>query len=179
MAVAAAAAIALAGCGADAPADGETTTPPASTAAVESAPAETTTATETAAPTEAVETEGAGSSLPTAPPEGYSFTLTTPNGIYYIDVPTIESLPQATIDTPQAGQAQQTGALVTALLEEAGVADYAALVVTGPNGAETFTADEIDETVILGVSRRQTLRFSGEQIDKDRWVQDVTDIVVE
>ena len=170
--------IALAGCSAPAT-TGETTpaTVAETTEATSAAPGTTAAAT---APVETTEPAATvASTLPTEAPDGYSFAVVAPGGTYYVDVPAIEALPQITIDTPQAGMPQQTGAGVLDVLEAAGVVEFEQLVVTGPNGTDTFTADEIDGTVILGVSKRQTIRFSGEAIDKDRWVQDVTEIVVE
>ena len=120
---------------------------------------------------------GAGKGdLSTTAPDGYAVTLTSAGRTSRVDVAMIEGLPQTTIDTPQAGQATQTGARVSEVLKTVGVTTFDTLVVTGPKGQQSFSAEEIDDTVILGVSRRQTLRFSGENIPQDRWVQDVTGI---
>lgn len=93
-------------------------------------------------------------------------------------VEAVQALRQVTIDTPDAGMPQQSGAPLREVLTAAGVTAFESVTVTGPNGSSTVAANSIDDTVILGVSKRQTVRFSGQSVPTDQWVQDVTGIEV-
>lgn len=146
------------------------------------APASATPAVTTASPTPSMTTATSplgSSSLPSERPADYAIEILA-GGTHrgYLTVSALDALPQVTIDTPTAGMPQQTGGTVRAVLEAAGVRTFTSLVVTGPNGTSTVAAADLDDTYILGVSKRQTIRFSGERLDKDSWVQDVTTIEI-
>lgn len=162
----------VAGCGSEQPSP----TPASSTSLQESTPPSPTESPSPAADASTPST--LTNSLPTTKPEGYSVQLVAAGTTAYVSVDAVQALPQVTIDTPDAGMAQQSGATLRSVLESAGVDGFDAVTITGPRGATTVRADALVDTMILGVTKRQTLRFSGQDLDMAQWVQDVTDIEV-
>lgn len=88
-------------------------------------------------------------------------------------------LPQVEIVTPQSRGAQvQHGPPVRAVLHAAGATGVRSLRVEGRDPAQTLTAGELTDQVILSVTKRGTLKLAGASLDRARWVRDVTALVV-
>ncbi|MFV0494562.1 hypothetical protein [Mycobacterium sp.] len=91
----------------------------------------------------------------------------------------LRGLPQVQIATPQSRGAQaQTGPTVRSVLDAAGAGDTNAVRVEGRDPAQTLAADELTDSVILNVTRRNTLKLAGSHLPRNRWVRDVTRLVV-
>ncbi len=91
----------------------------------------------------------------------------------------VQDLPQVEIATPQSHGAQtQKGPTVRSVLAAAGATGVDAVRIEGRDPAQTLTATELTDQVILSVTKRNTLKLSGTQLGKDRWVRDVTTLVV-
>lgn len=95
-------------------------------------------------------------------------------------LPQLRGLPQVEIATPQSRGAQvQKGPTVRSILH---AADTTAAVdrvrVEGRDPAQTLTAAELTDQVILNVTKRNTLKLAGPRLGRDRWVRDVTTLVV-
>ena len=178
------AALALVGCTGGAPDAGATAQPTAPSSVSASAGAADPGATDPApAPAAAASASAAPSgSVPALPgerPDGYSVAISGGGRApVYLAVDALAAMPAVTIDTPTAGMPQQTGVAVRTVLEAAGFASWSSITVTGPGGATTLAAADLTDTVILGASKRQTIRFSGQELDREAWVQDVTAIEV-
>ncbi|GAB2996573.1 hypothetical protein MBOU_00340 [Mycobacterium bourgelatii] len=81
--------------------------------------------------------------------------------------------------TPQSHGAQvQKGPTVRSILAAARVTEVDRVRVDGRDPAQTLTAAELTDQVILNVTKRNTLKLTGTQLDRDRWVRDVTALVV-
>lgn len=94
-------------------------------------------------------------------------------------LPQLNGLPQVEITTPQSHGAQtQTGPAVRSILQAARAADVITVRVEGRDPAQTLTAAELTGEVILNVTKRGTLKLTGAQLDRSRWVRDVTSLVV-
>nr|WP_245847040.1 hypothetical protein [Mycobacterium szulgai] len=50
--------------------------------------------------------------------------------------------------------------------------------VEGRDPAQTFGAAELTDQLVLNVTKRNTLKLAGTQLGRDRWVRDVTTLVV-
>jgi len=91
----------------------------------------------------------------------------------------LHDLPQVEVATPRSRGAQvQKGPAVRAVLTAAGVTDVDRVRVEGRDPAQTFAAAELTDQVILNFTKRNTLKLTGSQLDRDRWVRDVTTLVV-
>lgn len=91
----------------------------------------------------------------------------------------MNGLPQVEIATPQSHGAQtQTGPTVRSILQAARAADITGVRVEGRDPAQTLSAVELAGQIILNVTKRGTLKLTGAQLDRSRWVRDVTDLVV-
>lgn len=94
-------------------------------------------------------------------------------------LPQLEGLPQVEIATPQSRGAQvQKGPTVRSILHSAGDPAVDRVRVEGRDPAQTLTAAELTDQVILNVTKRNTLKLTGTQLGRDRWVRDVTALVV-
>ncbi|OBI41578.1 hypothetical protein A5707_07020 [Mycobacterium kyorinense] len=94
-------------------------------------------------------------------------------------IPQLNGLPQVEIATPQSHGAQtQTGPTVRSILQAARAADITGVRVEGRDPAQTLSAVELAGQIILNVTKRGTLKLTGAQLDRSRWVRDVTDLVV-
>lgn len=94
-------------------------------------------------------------------------------------LPRLQNLPQVEVVTPQSRGAQiQKGPTVRSILNAAGATDVDSVRVEGRDPAQTLTAAELTDTVILNVTKRNTLKLAGAGLDTDRWVRDVTALVV-
>lgn len=94
-------------------------------------------------------------------------------------LPQLEGLPQVEIATPQSHGAQvQKGPTVRSVLDAAGATVVYGVRVEGRDPAQTLTAVELTDQVILNLTKRSTLKLAGTQLGKDRWVRDVTALVV-
>jgi hypothetical protein len=91
----------------------------------------------------------------------------------------LQDLPQAEIATPRSRGAQiQRGPTVRAVLHAAGVTRVGSVRFEGRDPAQTLTAAELTDQVILNVTKHNTLKLTGAKLDVDRWVRDVTVLVV-
>ncbi len=94
-------------------------------------------------------------------------------------LPQLQDLPQIEIATPQSRGAQvQKGPTVRSILAAAGTAGVDAVRVEGRDPAQTLTAAELTDQVILNITKRKTLKLTGTQLGTDRWVRDVSTLVV-
>jgi hypothetical protein len=64
------------------------------------------------------------------------------------------------------------------VLDAAGATRVESVRFDGSDPAQTLTATELTEPVILNVTKRNTLKLAGAKLDVDRWVRDVTALVV-
>lgn len=91
----------------------------------------------------------------------------------------LQRLPQVEVATPQSHGAQvQKGPSVGSILEAAGATDVVKVRVEGRDPAQTLTAAELDDQLILAFTKRDTLKLTGAKLTRNRWVRDVTDLVV-
>lgn len=91
----------------------------------------------------------------------------------------LRRLPQVVIATPQSRGAQtQEGPTVRSVLNAAGAAVVERVRVEGRDPAQTLTAAELSDPVILNITKRHTLKLAGTTLDTGRWVRDVTALVV-
>lgn len=94
-------------------------------------------------------------------------------------LPQLRDLPQVEIATPQSRGAQvQKGPTVCSILQSTGATGVDRIRVEGRDPAQTLTAAELTGQVILNVTKRNTLKLTGTQLSTDRWVRDVTTLVV-
>jgi hypothetical protein len=91
----------------------------------------------------------------------------------------LQDLPQVEIATPQSRGAQiQRGPTVRSVLDAAGATGVEKVRFEGRDPAQTLTAAELTDQVILNVTKHDTLKLTGAQLDTGRWVRDVTALVV-
>lgn len=91
----------------------------------------------------------------------------------------LEQLPQVEVATPQShGARVQQGPSVRSILVAAGATGAISVRVEGRDPAQTLMAGELDGQTILGFTKRHTLKLTGAKLSRDRWVRDVTDLVV-
>ncbi|OBF62314.1 hypothetical protein A5753_15630 [Mycobacterium sp. 852002-51971_SCH5477799-a] len=91
----------------------------------------------------------------------------------------LQRLPQVEVATPQSHGAQvQKGPSVRSILDAAGATDVVKVRVEGRDPAQTLTAAELDDQLILGFTKRDTLKLTGAKLTRNQWVRDVTDLVV-
>lgn len=94
-------------------------------------------------------------------------------------VPQLQGLPQVEIRTPQSrGSQVQKGPTVRSVLDAAHASGVTSVRVVGRDPAQTLTGAELTDQVILNVTKRHTLKLAGTNLDLDRWVRDVTGLVV-
>jgi hypothetical protein len=95
------------------------------------------------------------------------------------DLAALQALPQVDVKTPQsAGDQVQTGPTVRSVLDKAGVAAVTQLRVEGRDPAQTLSGADLDGRPILDVTNRGTVKLAGADLTTDRWVRDVTALVV-
>jgi hypothetical protein len=95
------------------------------------------------------------------------------------DLAALQALPQVDVKTPQsAGDQVQTGPTVRSVLDKAGVAAVTQLRVEGRDPAQTLSGADLDGGPILDVTNRGTVKLAGADLTTDRWVRDVTALVV-
>lgn len=98
----------------------------------------------------------------------------------HFTVPQLKDLPQVEITTPQSQGAQvQKGPTVRAVLEAAGATGVHTVRVDGRDPAQTLIAAELTDQVILNITKRNTLKLTGTNLALNRWVRDVTGLVVD
>lgn len=96
-----------------------------------------------------------------------------------LSLPQLEGLPQIAIATPQSRGAQvQKGPTVRSVLNTAGATGVERVRIEGRDPAQTLTDTELTDHVILSVTKRNTLKLTGAQLGTERWVRDVTTVVV-
>lgn len=94
-------------------------------------------------------------------------------------LPQLQDLPQVEIRTPQSRGAQvQKGPTVRSVLDAAHATGVTNVRVIGRDPAQTLTLAELNDQVILNVTKRHTLKLAGADLDLSRWVRDVTGLVV-
>ena len=95
------------------------------------------------------------------------------------DLAQLAELPQTEIATPQShGNPVQRGPAVRAVLDAAGATAVRSVRVEGRDPAQTLTAAELTDQVVLSFTKRDTLKLAGADLDRDRWVRDVSTVVV-
>lgn len=95
------------------------------------------------------------------------------------DLARLRELPQSEIATPQSrGSQVQRGPELRAVLAAAGASEATSVRVEGSDPAQTLTAAELAEQVVLSYTKRDTVKLAGANLDRDRWVRDVTAVVV-
>jgi hypothetical protein len=96
-----------------------------------------------------------------------------------LSLPQLQGLPQIEIATPQSRGAQvQKGPTVRSVLNAAGATGVERVRIEGRDPAQTLTDAELTDHVILSVTKRNTLKLTGTQLGTERWVRDVTTVVV-
>jgi hypothetical protein len=91
----------------------------------------------------------------------------------------LQALPQVEVSTPHSQGAQiQKGPTVRSILEFAGATDVTAVRVEGRDPAQVLGAADLNDPAILNVTKRNTLKLTGTGLSVDRWVRDVTALVV-
>jgi hypothetical protein len=96
-----------------------------------------------------------------------------------LTLPQLQHLPQAQIATPHSQGAQvQKGPTVHSVLDAAGATAVNNVRVEGRDPAQTMSAAELADQVILAITKQDTLKLAGARLGVDRWVRDVTALVV-
>ena len=91
----------------------------------------------------------------------------------------LQQLPQVDVTTPQShGAKMQRGPTVRAVLSAAGAVHVESVRVEGRDPPQTLTATELTEKLILTLTKRNTLKLTGTDLATERWVRDVTTLVV-
>lgn len=91
----------------------------------------------------------------------------------------LQRLPQVQVATPQSHGAQvQTGPTVRSILATAGAPGVTRLRVEGRDSAQVLTPTQLDDPVILAITKRNTLKLAGTKFPVDHWVQDITALAV-
>ena len=96
------------------------------------------------------------------------------------DLRALGAMPQKEIATPQSqGKQIQRGPLVRTVLTRAGVERFNVLRAVGRRIAQTFSAAEIDDTVLLDFDKAATVKLAGPKLPQSRWVQDLIELDVD
>ncbi len=96
-----------------------------------------------------------------------------------LSLPQLQQLPQVEVQTPQSRGAHiQKGPTVRSILDRVGATGVSSLRVEGRDPAQTLTAAELTDELILNVTKRHTLKLAGTQLGIQRWVRDVTTLDV-
>jgi hypothetical protein len=113
-----------------------------------------------------------------AQPGGYAVTVRSGGKTAgRFDVAALRAMPAVDVATPQSrGKQIQHGPLVRTILARAGIQRFGRLRAAGPGSAQTFTAAEVDDQVVLDFDNRGTVKLAGAHLAQDRWVQDVTEL---
>jgi hypothetical protein len=94
-------------------------------------------------------------------------------------LPQLQDLPQLEVVTPQShGAVLQKGPTVRSILDAAQATGVSSVRVDGSDRARTLTAAELTDQIILNITKRNTLKLTGTTLSVDRWVRDVTSLVV-
>ena len=72
----------------------------------------------------------------------------------------------------------QGGPELRAVPAPAGASEATSVRVEGSDPAQTLTAAELADQVVLSYTKRDTVELAGANLDRDRWVRDVTAVVV-
>ncbi|CAJ1496696.1 hypothetical protein [[Mycobacterium] holstebronense] len=95
------------------------------------------------------------------------------------DLARLGDLPQTEIATPQShGSPVQRGPAVRAVLDAAGATAVHSVRFEGRDPAQTLAAAELTDQVVLSFTKRDTLKLAGVDLERDRWVRDVSTVVV-
>ena|SRR5215469_3182936 len=109
---------------------------------------------------------------------GYSVTVRSGGKqMGRFDLAALRAMPAVDVSTPQSqGRQVQHGPQVRTVLARAGVQRFVTLRASGPGDAQTFTAAEIDDQVVLDFDNRGTVKLAGAHLAQNRWVRDVTEL---
>ncbi|MCV7027665.1 hypothetical protein [Mycobacterium sherrisii] len=111
--------------------------------------------------------------------EGQLFVQENHQVLQRFTISQLQQLPQREVTTAQSHGAQvQKGPSVQSILDAAGATGVIAVRVEGRDPAQTLAASQLDDQTILGFTKRNTLKLTGAKIGRDRWVRDVTDLVI-
>ena len=95
------------------------------------------------------------------------------------DLARLGELPQTEIATPQShGSPVQRGPTVRAVLDAAGATGVRSVRFEGRDPAQTLAAADLTDQVVLSFTKRDTLKLAGTDLERDRWVRDVSALVV-
>lgn len=95
------------------------------------------------------------------------------------DLARLGGLPQTEIATPQShGSPVQAGPAVRAVLDAAGATAVHSVRFEGRDPAQTLTAAELTDQVVLSFTKRDTLKLAGVDLERDRWLRDVSTVIV-
>lgn len=91
----------------------------------------------------------------------------------------LQVLPQVEVSTPHSQGAQtQKGPTVRSILEFAGATGVITVRVEGRDPAQVLGAADLSDPAILNITKRNTLKLTGTGLSVDRWVRDVTALIV-
>lgn len=95
------------------------------------------------------------------------------------DLTRLGELPQTEITTRQSrGNPVQRGPAVRAVLDAAGASEVRSVRFEGSDPPQTLSAAELTDQVVLSFTKRDTVKLAGVDLDRDRWVRDVSALVV-
>lgn len=123
---------------------------------------------------------GCGSETATDTATGYHLVIRQDGRtLDEFDLARLGGLPQTEIATPQShGSPVQRGPAVRAVLNAAGATAVHSVRFEGRDPAQTLTAAELTDQVVLSFTKRDTVKLAGVDLDRDRWVRDVSVVVV-
>jgi len=110
-----------------------------------------------------------------------AYTLSVTRGtttLATFDLAALQALPQVHVSTPGTGNdGVQDGPAIRAVLDRAGAGAVTSVAVTGDEGTLTFPAADL-ATAVLDVTNRGTTKLAGADLPRERWVRNVTRLVV-
>lgn len=123
---------------------------------------------------------GCGSDTDTDTATGYRLVVRQDGRVLdEFDLARLGGLPQTEIATPQShGSPVQRGPAVRTVLDAAGATAVHSVRFEGRDPAQTLTAAELTDQVVLSFTKRDTLKLAGTDLERDRWVRDVSTVVV-
>ncbi|MFC5993453.1 hypothetical protein ACFQE5_04390 [Pseudonocardia hispaniensis] len=95
-----------------------------------------------------------------------------------LDVDGLRALPQVEAATAGTGKGSQRGPTVRAVLDRAGVGAVTTVTVEGRDPTQTLTAADLTDRLVLDLTARGTVKLAGPDLPRERWVRDVTALVV-
>ncbi len=111
-----------------------------------------------------------------APASDAVFTVVTADGTSVpFSLADLSALPLTSIVSD--GNPQE-GPSLLAVLEKAGVTEFAEVTLTGSDGSKTLTSAEVTEEVILDFNNRGSVKLVSPDLGKDARIRDITKIEV-